>query len=180
MPDSGAMLVIEDDPDVRRSARLALSHVTRVELLDSTMQLQETLAAGSFEAVLLDMNFVVGERSGNAGLDALANIRTADPTLAVVLMTAYGGVSLAVESLKRGAVDFILKPWRNDKLIAAMSAAAQITRERRDAETIQLDALERGAIVRALARHNNNISLTSAALGISRAALYRRMTKYGL
>jgi DNA-binding NtrC family response regulator len=95
-------------------------------------------------------------------------------------MTAFGGVTLAVEMMKKGAVDFVLKPWRNEKLIAAVLAAANITQTRRKAETQQLDALERSAIERALARHSGNISLTAAALGLSRAALYRRMSKYGL
>jgi DNA-binding NtrC family response regulator len=177
----GTVLVVEDDADVRRSARIALAaHVARVELLDSPERLEAQLAALSFDVVLLDMNFVSGERSGAAGLNALGRIQTFDPTLAVVLMTAYGGVSLAVASLKQGAVDFILKPWHNDKLVAAVSAARQITQARRSAETLQLDTLERHAIERALARFEGNISSAAAALGLSRAALYRRMSKHGL
>jgi two-component system response regulator RegA len=181
MSDPGAVLIVEDDADVRRSARIALtSHVARVELLDSAERLEEQLAATPFDVVLLDMNFVSGERSGAAGLNALARVRAFDPTLAVVLMTAYGGVTLAVESLKQGAADFVLKPWRNDKLVAAVTAAIDITRSRRSAETLQLDALERNAIERALARHEGNISSAAAALGLSRAALYRRIAKHGL
>jgi DNA-binding NtrC family response regulator len=115
MNTCGPVLVVEDDVDVQRSARLALSsYVERVELLGSTDKLDDALAASPFDVVLLDMNFVVGERSGAAGLNALARVQAFDPTLAVVLMTAYGGVSLAVEALKKGAVDFVLKPWRND------------------------------------------------------------------
>jgi DNA-binding NtrC family response regulator len=82
--------------------------------------------------------------------------------------------------LKQGAVDFVLKPWQNEKLVAAVVAAAAITQSRRKAETLQLDALERNAIERALTRHDGNISSAAAALGLSRAALYRRMSKYGL
>jgi two-component system, response regulator RegA len=181
MSDNGAVLIVEDDADVRRSARIALaSHVERAEMLDSAALLEEHLAATPFDAVLLDMNFVSGERSGAAGLDALARIRAFDPTLAVVLMTAYGGVALAVDSLKQGAVDFILKPWHNEKLAVAVKAAIAITRSRRSAETLQLDALERNAIARALARNGGNISSAAAALGLSRAALYRRIAKHGL
>ena len=177
----GAVLVVEDDVDVQRSARIALSsHVERVELLGSTDKLDDALAASSFDVVLLDMNFVVGERSGAAGLNALARVQAFDPTLAVVLMTAYGGVSLAVEALKKGAVDFVLKPWRNDKLVAAVTTAARITQTRREADNLPLDALERAAIERVLARHEGNISSAAVALGLSRAALYRRMSKYGL
>jgi DNA-binding NtrC family response regulator len=178
---NAAVLIVEDDADVRRSARIALAaEMGRIVEIGSGVEIEGVLGGGTFDVVLLDMNFVAGERSGAAGLDALARIRAADPTLAVVLMTAYGGVTLAVESLKRGAADFILKPWRNEKLIAAVRSAVEVTRERRAAETLQLDALERGAIERALARHQGNVSLAAAALGLSRAALYRRMAKYGL
>lgn len=179
---SGAsVLIVEDDADVRRSARLALaSDVERVTETDVCTEIESVLTSAPIDVVLLDMNFVAGERSGAEGLDALARIRATDPTIAVVLMTAYGGVNLAVESLKRGAVDFILKPWRNDKLAAAVQAAAEISRTRRAAETLQLDALERGAIERALARYQGNISAAAAALGLSRAALYRRIAKHGL
>jgi len=181
MTESTAVLVVEDDPDVRRSARIALAVVAaQVEAIESTEALEEALRSCRFEVVLLDMNFVAGERSGSAGLSALAQIGSIDPTLAVVLMTAYGGVALAVEALKKGAVDFVLKPWRNDKLVAAVKAAAEITRARRAAESMQLDALEKGAIERALQRAQGNISSAAAALGLSRAALYRRMAKHGL
>lgn len=181
MNTSSGVLIVEDDPDVRRSARIALvAHFGHIELLAASDGLEAQLARQGFDVVLLDMNFVSGERSGAAGLNALARVRAFDPTLAVVLMTAYGGVALAVESLKQGAVDFVLKPWANDKLVAAVRAAAAITQSRRKAETLQLDALERNAIERALIRHEGNISSAAAALGLSRAALYRRMSKHGL
>lgn len=176
-----AVLILEDDADVRRSARLALAgHVEHIELLGTPEALEAALGSNAFEVVLLDMNFVSGERSGAAGLNALARVRAFDPTLAVVLMTAYGGVTLAVDSLKQGAVDFVLKPWRNEKLVAAVTAAAGTTRARRSAENLQLDALERNAIERALARYDGNISSAAAALGLSRAALYRRISRHGL
>jgi DNA-binding NtrC family response regulator len=174
-------LLIEDDPDVSRSARVALSAwAKQIETLETADNLENVLRSFVFDAVLLDMNFVAGERAGKAGLDALACIINFDPTLAVVLMTAYGGVSLAVEALKKGAVDFILKPWHNEKLLAAVTAAGQITRTRRAAELLQLDAVERRTIERALTRAQGNISTAASVLGLSRAALYRRMAKYGL
>lgn len=176
-----SVLIVEDDADVRHCARIALmASASRIIDLPSPAGLGSALDPPGFEAVLLDMNFIAAERSGAAGLDALAQIQNIDPTLAVVLMTAYGGVSLAVESLKRGAADFILKPWRNDKLVAAVTAAAEATRSRRSQEVVQLDVLERGAIESALARYRGNISLAAAALGLSRAALYRRIAKHGL
>lgn len=176
-----SVLVIEDDADVRQSVRIALAASTeRVIDLATPQKMETAVDLLELDVVLLDMNFVTAARSGTAGLDALAQIQSLDPTLAVVLMTAYGGVALAVESLKRGAADFILKPWRNDKLVATILAAAQRTRSRREKEIVQLADLERAAIETALARHRGNISLAAAALGLSRAALYRRMSKHGL
>lgn len=181
MDTSGAILVVEDDPDVRHSASVVLApHFERVESLVDATHLEMTLGSIAYDVVLLDMNFVIGQRSGAAGLDALATVRSFDPTLAVVLMTAYGGVTLAVEALKRGAMDFILKPWRNDKLIAAVHAAALATRARRAGETLELSKLERDAIERALSRCQGNISAAADMLGLSRATLYRRIAKHGL
>jgi DNA-binding NtrC family response regulator len=181
MTRAGAVLILDDDADVQRAARTALAaHLERVEVLSAPTELEPALAGSAYDVVLLDMNFSAGQRSGEEGLDALARIRAFDPTLSVVLMTAFGGIALAVESLKRGAVDFVLKPWRNEKLVAAVTAAIEATGARRRSEALDLEALEKNAIERALMRHGGNISLAAAALGLSRAALYRRMAKYGL
>ena len=175
-----AILVIDDDPDVALAARFALSADARVEEAAGVDGLEQRLAGGRVAAVLLDMNFVAGESAGWAGLDALDRIQAADPTLAVVLMTAYGGVQLAVEALKRGAVDFVLKPWKNERLTEAMAGAAAITRARRAARGATLEDLEREAIRRALADHAGNISKAADQLGVTRPALYRKIDKHGL
>ena len=182
MSSLGEVLVLDDDPDVLKAAGLALARAAeRVELVSSPEEVFPVLASREIDAVLLDMNFAPGEHSGGAGLDILGRIQAADPCVSVVLMTVYGGVSLAVEALKRGAADFVLKPWRNEKLIEAMSAASTLTRARRAArDSLNLDLLERHAIERALARYDGNISQAAAALGVTRPALYRRMAKHGL
>jgi len=182
MNTSGALLIIEDDADVQHAARITLgSEFARIDALAAPDDaLENRLSTSGYDVVLLDMNFVAGQRSGNAGLDALERIHACDPTLAVVLMTAYGGVQLAVAALKRGATDFVLKPWHNEKLVATVEAATAVTRQRREAENQTLDQLERGAIERALAKAEGNISIASSALGLSRPALYRRMSKHGL
>lgn len=178
----GALLIVEDDADVQRAARIALTgEFARIDTMARPEEdLEARLTTCGYEVILLDMNFVTGERSGKAGLDTLGRIRGCDDTLAVVLMTAYGGVQLAVEALKHGATDFVLKPWHNEKLIATVNAARQVTRARREAESRTLDELERGAIERALARAEGNISVAATTLGLSRPALYRRMSKHGL
>jgi DNA-binding NtrC family response regulator len=175
-----SLLIADDDGDVRRAARLALAAVAETREAASLEDLDAHLAAGTCDAVLLDMNFALGERSGNDGLQGLARVKQYDPTLSVVLMTAFGALSLAVESLKRGGADFLLKPWRNEALVAAVQAAAARTSEFRAGEMRPLDDIERNAIARALQRHAGNIAQAAAALGVSRPALYRRMSKYGL
>lgn len=178
----GQVLILDDDPDVLKAAEIALRReADAVTLLAGAEALGAALTEAVFDVVLLDMNFLPGERSGRAGLDALTVIRARDPALSVVLMTAYGGVSLAVEGLKQGAVDLVLKPWRNAELVEALAAAAAATRARRTAaDSLNLDEIERRAIARALARFEGNISQAAAALGLTRPALYRRMDKHGL
>jgi two-component system response regulator RegA len=178
----GPVLVLDDDLDVLHAARLALApEVLRVETSAATQDLEALLKAQPFEVLLLDMNFALGDHSGREGLDQLGRVLEADPNLSVVLMTAFGGVALAVEALKRGAADFVLKPWRNEKLIASVSAAAERTRAKRAADgDFDLESAERTAIQRALAHYAGNISRAAVALGLTRPALYRRMERYGL
>jgi DNA-binding NtrC family response regulator len=173
-----ALLIVDDDADVRRAARLALAAIADTREAASLDEMETQLAGATSDAVLLDMNFSLGLRSGQDGLDGLARIGRADPDLSVVLMTAFGAVSLAVESLKRGGADFLLKPWRNDALVAAVEAAAARTHEKR--ALLPLDDVERAAIAKALQHHDGNIAQAAASLGVSRPALYRRISKYGL
>jgi two-component system, response regulator RegA len=180
MTGERAILVLDDDPDVALTARYALAELAeRVDGATSLDDLEACLKARSYDAILLDMNFAAGDSSGRAGLDGLARTRGVDPAVAVVLMTAYGGVSLAVEALKRGASDFVLKPWKNERLAEALTAAIALTRSRREARHT-LDDLEREAIQEALARHGGNISKAAEALGVTRPALYRKIEKHGL
>jgi DNA-binding NtrC family response regulator len=176
----GKALIVEDDRDVQRAARVALTgHFATIRLAEGAARIDQWLDAET-EVVLLDMNFAFGQNSGRDGLSALARIRVIDPALSVVLMTAYGSVALAVEALKQGAVDFVLKPWRNDELITTLRSAANRTRAARADHTLDLDALERRTIEQALQQHHGNISSAAEALGLSRPALYRRMSKHGL
>jgi len=181
MDQQGSVLIVEDDHDVARAARVALSPlVSQVQTIHSPDEIEVPLLRSRLDTVLLDMNFLAGARSGQEGLSTLSRIQTVDRHLSVVLMTAYGGVSLAVEALKHGAVDFVLKPWRNEKLVEAVVGAIQLTRAKRSADTLDLESIERATIERALELHRGNISRAAAKLGLTRPALYRRMSKHGL
>ena len=174
------LLIIDDDADVLKAAAATLARAAdRVDTLAAPEGAAER--AHLYDAVLLDMNFVAGARDGSAGLDTLDRLSEADPALSVVLMTTYGGVALAVQALKRGAADFVLKPWRNEALVEAMQAAAALTAERRaSGAALNLDDMERRAIARALSLYEGNVSHAAAALGLTRPALYRRMERHGL
>jgi DNA-binding NtrC family response regulator len=172
------ILIVDDDPDVRQAAMMALMpHVAFCDEAVSPTEAAVAVRDASYDALVLDMNFLAGDRDGRAGLAALAELRSIDPSLSIVFVTAYGGVALAVDAMKQGGDDFVLKPWRNVKLIAAVTDAVKRTRSRRAALT--LETVERTAIAQALKRHDGNIARAAAALGLTRQALYRRLTKYG-
>lgn len=173
------ILVADDDADVLQAALLALAPIAeRVTTAQSKTEVIGRVESEAFDCILLDMNFLPAARTGTEGLDLLREIRRRDPIAGVVLMTAFGGVALAVEGLKAGGDDFLLKPWRNEALINTVREAVAQARSRRSGS--RLDDVERRAIVAALRVHNGNIAHAASTLGISRAALYRRIEKHGL
>src|SRR5580704_13354606 len=141
MPLRARFLVADDDLDVLKAAEVALKRAgAAVDVARSLEELTGAATPGRYDAVLLDMNFAPAARSGDEGLATLAALRERDPPLAVVLMTTWGGVALAVEGLRRGAANFVLKPWRNDALAEALEDAVALTRRlRADATSLNLD-----------------------------------------
>lgn len=182
MLSEARLLVADDDPDVLKAAEVTLIRAgAAVALATSTDELTQLAKAEPRDAILLDMNFAPAARDGDEGLALLDQLRAADPACSVVLMTTWGGVALAVEGLRRGAVNFVLKPWRNQGLVEVMDEAVELTRRRRkDEAALNLDDLERRAIEKALAVYDGNVSHAAAALGLTRPALYRRMARHGL
>ncbi len=138
---SGRILVVDDDAGVLTAARLLLKrHFAVVQTESDPHKLPDLVRAG-FDVVLLDMNFARGVSSGAEGLAWLRKVLEIDPGLVVVLMTAYGDVSTAVNAIKSGATDFVLKPWQNEKLIATVTAGLTL-RDSRD-EVARLRTRER-------------------------------------
>lgn len=182
MSNQTPILIVDDDPDVLLAAKLTLSGLGRpIVGLDTAERLPEVLAEQTFCGALLDMNFRAGQRSGEDGLAALRAIKSSDSAIAVVLMTVYGSVGLAVEALKQGASDFVLKPWRNDKLCQVVSDAIARTDEaRRNRPDWNLERIERQTIQAALQAHDGNLSHAAAELGLTRQTLYRRLAKHEL
>lgn len=116
---SAHLLILEDDADVAYAAQLLLRRrFAKVTVLSSPDSLAHALREGTPDAVLLDLNFAPGRTDGAAGLSALAQLMALPMPPAVVVMTAYADVPLAVEAMKRGACDFVTKPWDNARLTA--------------------------------------------------------------
>jgi len=128
-------VVVDDDPDIALAARLALRDMfERVETLDSPADLLPLVEAERPDAILLDLNFQRAATDGREGLDYLGRIMAVDPDAAVVIITAHGAVSIAVQAIKKGASDFVAKPWSNERLAATVRSAAALRRSRIEAK----------------------------------------------
>ncbi|ROI13367.1 sigma-54-dependent transcriptional regulator [Epilithonimonas hominis] len=124
------ILIVDDDEDILFSARVWLKKFfTEVSCLSQPKNILKFLSEQQVDTVLLDMNFRKGFENGQDGLYWMQEIKTLEPQLPIILMTAYGEVELAVEALKNGASDFILKPWNNEKLYASVNLAVDVSRK---------------------------------------------------
>ena len=124
------ILIVDDDEDILFSARVWLKKFfTEVIIINSPNKIITALQNHQIDVILLDMNFRRGFEDGKEGLYWLSEIKEIDKDVPVILMTAYGEVELAVEALKNGATDFILKPWNNEKLYASVNLAVDISRK---------------------------------------------------
>lgn len=134
---SGRVLVVDDDEDILIAARLLLKREgIRCHTEPRPDRIPQLLKDEPFDAVLLDMNFAIGANTGREGFAWLKRIVEIDPTLSIVLMTAYGDVGTAVEAMKQGAADFVLKPWQNERLIATLGSALKLTASKREAQQL--------------------------------------------
>ena len=110
------ILVIDDDEDVLITANLLLKqNYTKIITRSNPREINRLVSTESIDLILLDMNYRVGFNDGKEGMYWLKRILEINPEIVVILMTAFGEVELAVEAIKTGAFDFILKPWSNEK-----------------------------------------------------------------
>ena len=124
MAKKGKILVVDDNQGIRSALNILLpAHFAQVELIPSPKTLVTTMENFHPDVVLLDMNFNTDINSGNEGLYWTREIKKMFPSVQVVLFTAYADIALAVEGMKRGAFDFIVKPWDNERLIFTLKAA---------------------------------------------------------
>lgn len=138
MADAGKILIVDDDEDILVAGKLLLKrHYEAVITTTKPEDIPSLMAEHHFDAILLDMNFGPGQSSGAEGKHWLSEIMTIDPEAVVVMITAHGGLDLAISAMKIGATDFIAKPWQNEKLLATLSASVKLRQTRHKAETLR-------------------------------------------
>ena len=135
----GKILVVDDDEDVLHAARLFLKqHVSQVHTEKDPDQIPSLIKNENYDVILLDMNFTKDVTSGMEGFHWLGKILEMDPSAVVVFITAYGDVDMAVRAVKEGAIDFVLKPWENERLLATISAAMNLRKSRMEVDNLRL------------------------------------------
>jgi DNA-binding NtrC family response regulator len=138
-----SILIVDDNPGVLSAGKLLLKrYFSEVDTARDPAEIPQKFGVQRFDLVLLDMNFNRSKNTGQEGLDWLKRILELDPTVAVVLITAYGDVQLAVQAIKNGATDFVLKPWDNEKLLATLTSALRLKNSQE--ETQQLKSKQTG------------------------------------
>ncbi|MCB0854745.1 MAG: response regulator, partial [Bacteroidetes bacterium] len=148
---NGRILIVDDDLDVLYTARLVLKrHFTHVESESSPKNLINLLSSTSFDVIILDMNFSPGVTNGQEGLFWLRKILKHDPQAHVMMNTAYGDVEIAVEAMKQGAIDFLIKPWKKEKLIASVKAILKLSQTSKEVARLKSS---RKAINQEIDRH---------------------------
>ncbi|MDM7861044.1 sigma-54 dependent transcriptional regulator [Alteromonas sp. ASW11-36] len=135
---TGDLLIVDDDSDILTAGKLLLKRqVNSITTCADPSNIPGLMASNNFDVILLDMNFGPGESDGKQGLMWLEKILQIDPQAVVILITAHGGVNIAVNAMKLGATDFIIKPWQNEKLQATVSSALKLKQSRSEVNTLK-------------------------------------------
>lgn len=126
------ILIIDDDADVLTALRLLLKSLVREVVVErNPNNIPNLVGNREFDVVILDMNFNGLVNTGNEGIFWLNRIKSINPKVCVILITAYGDIDLAIRSLKEGASDFLVKPWKNEKLLSTVKSLVEEKRSRR-------------------------------------------------
>lgn len=125
------ILIIDDDEDVLLSAKLLLKkHYSTIITRNNPKEINQLISTEPIDVIVLDMNYRIGFNDGKEGMYWLKHVLSIDPKMIVILMTAYGEVELAVDAIKKGAFDFILKPWSNEKFLATIHAGLELRKSK--------------------------------------------------
>src|SRR6266550_3026174 len=136
------ILIADDQTDVLAALRLLLKgNRFEIETASSPAGVLEAVNSKNLDVVLIDLNYARDTTSGSEGLDLLSRIQAVDPTLPIVVMTAWGSVDLAVEAMRRGARDFIQKPWDNARLLAVVRTQIELAAALRRGQRLEAENL---------------------------------------
>ncbi len=134
------MLVADDQPHILEAVELLLKpEGIDIDCVRSPELLLEAMGQTDYDVLLIDLNYTRDTTSGQEGLDLLARIQEIDPRIPVIVMTAWGNIGLAVESMKRGARDFIQKPWENERLVSLIRVHAELHQALKRALQLELE-----------------------------------------
>ncbi len=134
------VLVADDQPHILEAVDLLLApQGIEVDCVRSPQLLMESLSVRDYDVLLIDLNYTRDTTSGQEGLDLLGRIQEYDARLPVIVMTAWGNIGLAVESIKRGARDFVQKPWENERLLSLVRVHAELRQALRRARQLELE-----------------------------------------
>ena len=134
------LLIADDQDDVLDALRLLFKgEGFRIDAATSPAEILRTVEDREYDAVVMDLNYARDTTSGQEGLDLIAAIRSVDPSLPVIVMTAWGTIELAVEAMRRGARDFIQKPWENARLLAIVRTQVDFCRVLRNQERLEAE-----------------------------------------
>ena len=134
------VLIADDQADVLEALHLLLkSEGYRIESAGSPAAIVEAIDNDEFDAVLMDLNYALDTTSGQEGLDLLSQLRHHDSTLPIVVMTAWGSVEVAVEAMRRGARDFVQKPWENTRLLTILRVQVELARALRTQQRLEAE-----------------------------------------
>jgi DNA-binding NtrC family response regulator len=136
------VLIADDQPDVLKALHLLMKpEEYLIETASSPTGIIEAILNHDFDVVLMDLNYVRGHTSGDEGLGLLSQIQQIDNTLPVVVMTAWSSIELAVEAMRRGARDFVPKPWKNERLLAILRTQVELSRALRSRRQLEEENL---------------------------------------
>ncbi len=137
---SSRILIADDQPDVLEALRLLLKgEGYQIEAAASPAAVQEAVGSRDFDVALVDLNYTRDTTSGQEGLDLLKRLQALDSALPVVVMTAWGSVDLAVEAIRRGARDFVQKPWENARLLSILRTQIELSRALRQGRKLEAE-----------------------------------------
>src|SRR5215212_4205504 len=139
-PLAPRVLIADDQPDVLEALRLLLKgEGYKIESAGSPAAILEAIDSEEFDAVLMDLNYARDTTSGQEGIDLISQLRAHDTTLPVVVMTAWGSVEVAVEAMRRGARDFVQKPWENARLLTIVRTQIELGQALRRGQRLEAE-----------------------------------------